>query len=272
MNHEAVPMGGPLPEEHTLPLRISKSEKRAEHDDSVVWDATVKDYEGIEKRIALKQVKRENFATPEEMHAEKTFYRFLKDFPGFGKFVPESMYFRARMTKDAEPQLFRIQPFIEGRAVDRMTDEELYRDPEVVRQLIEFIDDALAVLKTARDEKRLTPDFRHAIERSEPLRATIGGLLADPRHSGNIFVADQKNETGQRVFFVDTAPNAEERTHKNSEIYAREVVSRLEAAHFLLWKKKLEEMLKYNLQGIRYKEGMGLVINEDVKSPNKEKE
>ena len=168
------------------------------------------------------------------MYAEKTFYRFLKDFPGFGKFVPESMYFRARLTKDAEPQLFRIQPFIEGRAVDRMTDEELYRDPEVVKQLIEFIDSALAILKEARETKKLTPDFRHAIESSEPLRTTIGGLISDPRQSGNIFVADKSEEQGQRVFFVDAAPNVQERTDEGQENFAREVVGRLETGHFML--------------------------------------
>ena len=54
MNYEAMPMGVPLPEEHTLPLRISRSEKRAEHDDSVVWDATVKDYEGNREENRLK--------------------------------------------------------------------------------------------------------------------------------------------------------------------------------------------------------------------------
>lgn len=194
--------------------------------------------------IALKQVKREAFATPEAMRADKEFYEFLKSFPGFGKFVPETMYFKAQMTKDAAPQLFRLQRFMEGRAVDRMTDDELYRDPEVAMQLIGLIDGAFAILKEARENKRPTPDFRHAIESNEPLRTTIGGLLSDPRYSGNIFVSDKPNKSGQRVFFVDTGPNAQERTSKGQNVFACQVVGRLEGVNLKLWKKKLEGVLK----------------------------
>jgi hypothetical protein len=154
------------------------------------------------------------------------------------------MYFKAQMTKEAAPQFFRLQKFIEGRAVDRMADEGLYRDPAVVRQLLELIDGALAILKEAREQKKPTPDFRHAIESNEPLRTTIGGLLSDPRYSGNIFVSDVPNESGQRVFFVDTGPNAQERTSKGQDMYARQVVGRLEGANLTLWKRKLEKILE----------------------------
>ncbi len=237
-----MPAGEQISKAHTLPLRVGESEKGKEHDDSIVWKTAVQNPEGLEKMIALKQVKREEFATLEAMQADKEFYEFLKNFPSFGKFVPDTMYFKARMTKDAAPQLFRLQRFMEGRAVDRMTDEELYRDPEVVKQLLELIDAAFSILKEAREQKKPTPDFRHAIEDNEPLRTTIGGLLSDPRYSGNIFVNDQPDESGRRVFFVDTGPNAQERTSKSQDIYARQVVSRLEGINLKLWKKKLEEI------------------------------
>lgn len=238
------PEGTSLPEENMLPLKVGRSKKGPEHGDSTLWKVAAQKPEGVEKLIALKQVKREDFATPEAMRADKEFYEFLKNFPGFGKFVPDTMYFKAQMTKDAAPQLFRLQRFIEGRAADRMTDDELYHDPSVVRQLLELIDAALEILKEAREAKKPTPDFRHAIESNEPLRTTIGGLLSDPRYSGNIFVSDQPDESGQRVFFVDTGPNAQERTSKGQDTFAREVVGRLETGHFMLWKRKLEGILK----------------------------
>ncbi len=159
------------------------------------------------------------------------------------------MYFKAQMTRDSAPQLFRLQRFLEGRPVDRMADEELYRDPAVMRQLLEFIDGALAILKAAREQKALMPDFRHAIESDERLRITIGGLLLDPRYSGNIFITDQPDAHGERVFFVDTAPNAQERTSAAQDRLAREVIGRLETANFLLWKKKLESVLRKMPQG-----------------------
>jgi len=244
MKSESMAPGERLPEDNMLPLKVGESKKGPEHGDSTLWKVAAQNPEGIEKMIALKQVKREEFATPEAMRADKEFYEFLKEFPGFGKFVPDTMYFKAQMTKDAAPQFFRLQKFIEGRAVDRMADEELYRDPAVIQQLLELIDGALAILKEAREQKKPTPDFRHAIESNEPLRTTIGGLLSDPRYSGNIFVSDQPNESGQRVFFVDTGPNAQERTSKGQDMYAREVVSRLEGANLAFWKRKLERILK----------------------------
>ena len=227
-----------------LPLKVAESKKGPEHGDSTLWRVAAQNPEGLKKMIALKQVKKEEFATPEAMRADKEFYEFLKNFPGFGRFVPETMYFKAQMAKNSAPQLFRLQRFLGGRAADRMTDDELYHDPAVVQQLLELINNALEILKAAREEKKLTPDFRHAIENNEPLRTTIGGLLSDPRYSGNIFISDKPNESGQRVFFVDTGPNAQERTSKGQDKFAREVVGRLEGINFELWKRKLEGVLK----------------------------
>ena len=113
-----------------------------------------------------------------------------------------------------------------------------------MRELLEFIDGALAVLKEARETKRPTPDFRRFMESNQSFRAMIGGLLSDPRYSENIFISDKSDESGQRVSFVDTGPNAQERTSKGQDKFAREVVSRLEGINFELWKRKLEGVLK----------------------------
>jgi hypothetical protein len=244
MKFESMPSGTPLPKENTLPLRVGESKKGPEHGDSTLWKVVAQDPEGLGKMIALKQVKREEFATPEAMRTDKEFYEFLKSFPDFGKFLPGTMYFKAQMTKDAAPQFFRLQRFIEGRAVDRMTDDELYCDPAVVRQLLELIDGALEILRAAREAKKLMPDFRHAIESNESLRTKIRGLLSDPRYSGNIFVSEKPDESGQRVFFVDTGPNAKDRTRKGHEIFVREISSRIGETSFKHWKKELEKALK----------------------------
>jgi hypothetical protein len=80
-----------------------------------------------------------------------------------------------------------------------------------------------------------------SLESNEPFRTTIGGLLSDPRYSGNIFISDQPNESGRRVFFVDTGPNAQERTSKGQDVFARQVVGRLEEGNLGLWKRKLKK-------------------------------
>jgi hypothetical protein len=85
-------------------------------------------------------------------------------------------------------------------------------------------------------------------------------------------ISRNPDENGRRVFYIDAAPNTQERESKYQEVFAREVVSRFETGHMLLWKKKLEETLKYDLQGVRYEEGRGLIIDESVKSLKTEKE
>ncbi len=245
MKPEMVPSGDRLPEENALPLRVGESRKGPVHKDSALWKVAAQNPEGLERMIALKQVKREAFGTQEEAVADKKFYEFLKSSP-VGRFVPDTLFFRAKMTKDSpeKGQLFRVQRLIDGRSVDKIPDEELYRDPEVMRELLEFIDGALAVLKEARETKRPTPDFRRFMESNQSFRAMIGGLLSDPRYSENIFISDKSDESGQRVSFVDTGPNAQERTSKGQDKFAREVVSRLEGINFELWKRKLEGVLK----------------------------
>ena len=131
MKPEMVPSGDRLPEENALPLRVGESRKGPVHKDSALWKVAAQNPEGLERMIALKQVKREAFGTQEEAVADKKFYEFLKSSP-VGRFVPDTLFFRAKMTKDSpeKGQLFRVQRLIDGRSVDKIPDEELYRDPE----------------------------------------------------------------------------------------------------------------------------------------------
>lgn len=232
-----------LPKKNTLPLRIKDSEEHARGGDSTVWKTEVQDKEGLDKLIALKQVRQEVFASGDEMQKSKQFYEFLKNFPGFGKFVPDTLYFKARVTADSNPQAFCIQSFIGGERIDRIKDDELYKDPEVVRQLLEFIDAATQMLQTVRENKMPMPDLMRAPE-SSSVRVMLGGLATHPRYSSNIFLSDKPDENGQRIFFVDTGMNADVRTKKAWELYTRHVVGPIQELQLKNWKKKLEAVVK----------------------------
>jgi len=231
-----------LPEDNLLPLKIKESKKHAEHGEPTVWEVEAEDKKGQEKDIILKHVHKEEFALPKERKADREFYEFLKKSP-IGKFVPDTLHFIAQVTPDSPPQEFRIQQFIDGRPIDGISDEELYQNHEVVRQLLEFVYGATEMLQEARRNKTFQPDFRRAFEATNA-RAILGGLLSNPRYTKNIIIANKPDETGRQVFFVDTAVNAAERTIKREELLARHVVNPLEQFHFKGWRNKLEEVLK----------------------------
>lgn len=232
-----------LPEENTLPLRIKASEKIAEHGESTAWKVMAGTPEGRERLVALKEVRELKFANEAEMKKDRAFYDFLKNYPGFGKFVPETLHFKARATEESEPQLFRLQKYVEGKTIDKIKDVELYADPSVARQLLELADVSIKILDEARREKKLQPDFRRAMEYDTAL-AIIGGLISNPRYSKNIMIADKPDKDGERVFFVDVSPNWEERTSKLQEILVRKIVNPLEIMHLKRWKDKLEKILE----------------------------
>ena len=211
--------------------------------ESTVWKTLAQNKEGQDELIVLKQVRKEAFASEEEMQASQKFYSFLKNFPGLGKFIPDTLYFKARVTSDSNPQAFRLQHFIEGKPADKLKDEELYADPAVIRQLLEFIDIAIELLHTARENKTLAPDLMRTPEFSNT-RVMLGGLLADPRYSSNIFISNEPDKNGQRVFFVDTAANVDERTKKLFELFSRYVISHVEEYQLKRWKNNLEGILQ----------------------------
>jgi pimeloyl-ACP methyl ester carboxylesterase len=233
--------GPSIPESNTLPLNIKESEKLAEHGESTVWKVNITDSEKQERVVALKQVRKEEFATVEAMQADRNFYKALKD-SSLGKFVPDTLHFIAQVTPEHPAQGFRIQHLIDGKPIDEISDEELYRDPAVVCQLLEFTNGATEMLQSAQKEKTYQPDFRRAPD-GRNMRAAIGGLLSDPRYTKNIVIANEADEHGQRVFFVDTGVNAQERTVKREELLARYVVNPLERLHLKRWKRKLNDAL-----------------------------
>ncbi len=150
----------PVPEKNELPLRIKES-MGYEHQgrESAMWQATVADSEGQERLIALKQARREEFANPDVLRKSKEFYDFLKSFPHFAKFVPETLFFVARETKDDAPHAYRLQKMFEGKQIGSMTDEEIAKDPAMVRELIELIDASTEVFEEALKTDKPLPDY-----------------------------------------------------------------------------------------------------------------
>ncbi|MHB8860454.1 MAG: hypothetical protein ACYC48_01825 [Minisyncoccota bacterium] len=228
-----------IPEKHELPLNISGHKHIAESGESSVFGATVQDSEEKERNIALKQNRREAFASDEEMQKSKEFYEFLKAFPGFGKFVPDTLYFKARMTSADAPQAFAIQSLLKGRTLDEIPDAELYVDPEVVKQLLEFAHAAIDILQQTRQAGSLKPDFGVAGTASAEAQRE-GNTFGNSRFTTNVLVADAPDEQGRRVFFIDTGVNADERVDKTRQIVERQVMGRIREFNFNRWIKKLE--------------------------------
>jgi hypothetical protein len=231
-----------IPQENSLPLNIHKQEHVAESGESNVWKTGVQDSKSEERSIALKQVRRETFASDEEMQQSKKFYEFLKGFPEFGKFVPETLYFKARMTSADTPQAFIIQNLLRGKTIDEIPSDQLYKDHEVVRQLLEFARAAVHILQVTRQEGSAKPDFGTAgTAHSNAQRQ--GNLFGNSRYTTNLLISDQPDKNGQRVYFVDTGVNADERVSKPRQIVERQVMGRIREFNFKRWIKELENVL-----------------------------
>ena len=228
----------------TLPLNIKEGENFAEGGESKVWNIQTQNKDGTEQaHVALKESKREAFATEEEMKKSKEFYDFLKNFPGFGKFVPETLYFKAQETADPKdkPKSYCIQKFTPGERIDRLTDEIIYKDPVVVAQLLEFANVSIELLHTIKQNDIHTPDFMRTPEISN-MRVLFGALVFNPRYSSNIQIANEPDKNGQKVFFVDVGVNANARMKKGWEWHGRKVVNSIIESKFNAWKKKLEKI------------------------------
>lgn len=232
----------PLP--LTLPLNIEEGKVYAESGDSKVWGVQTAENERSADRpnIVLKEGHRESFATNEEMQRAKKFYEFLKNFPGFGKFVPDTLYFKAKETAEESPKAFCVQKFIKGERIDRLEDKALYDDPMIVNQLLELVNASIELLQTVRKNAANNPDFMRTPELNK-LHIMLGALALNPRYSGNIVIAEKPDENNQRVFFVDVGVNANERAKKGYEWYGRHAINFITEIQFKKWKKKLEKIL-----------------------------
>lgn len=189
-----------IPEDNELPLNIKASEKHAKGAETIVWKTLIQNQEAQDELIALKQIHREQFATDDEMQSSKRYYEFLKGSPEFGKFVPETLFFKARMSSHDKPQGYMLQRFSEGKSVDQMSDEELYDNLAVVQQLLEFAKAAAEILRESREKKMIKPDFA-ASSSAGKYAVFMANNLVNPRFSNNIIISDHPNEDGQQVFF-----------------------------------------------------------------------
>lgn len=227
-----------------LPINIESGKKHAEGGESEVWEVHTKSGEGANAdHIVLKISKDESFATDEEMQKAEDFYKFLKNFPGFGKFVPDTIYFKAQETEEDGPKAFCIQQFKIGERIDRLKDDVIYKDPEVIRQLLELANASIEIIHTVRENDGQYPDFMRTPEFNRDVRVMIGATVFNPRYSSNILITDKPDKSGQRVWFVDAGINANARRQKGWEWKRRHTVNSVVEKQFNIWKRKLEGIL-----------------------------
>jgi hypothetical protein len=215
-----------LPKDHQLPIDIQDSSLLAVGGRSKVWRVDVRNVEaadngtGVEKvdTVILKEILETRTKVGDVLRANQDFYDYLKSFPGFGKFVPETSHFKAKKTADSPEQVFHKQTFIDGTTLDKIKDKELYSNPKVVRQLLEFVTVMMELLKITRKEKLPRPDLL-LFPKSTDIRVIVGGLLANPRYTANVVIAKKPDKDGQYVFFVDTAQNVDERVRNIMGIF-----------------------------------------------------
>jgi hypothetical protein len=232
-----------IPKENLLPLKIEEQKPMVASGESDVWKAAVTDSKEQDRLIALKQVRREVFANDDEMRKSKAFYDYLKHAPGFGEFVPDTLYFKARLQEGDAPKAFILQEYIEGKTIDEISDEELYADRELVEQLLAFSKAAAEILHTTRNDGIAKPDFGTAESASSEAQKQ-GNMFGNSRFSNNILVSPKKAGNNRRVFFVDTGVNADERLNKVRQFAERHFMGRLREFNFNKWSQQLEAKLK----------------------------
>ena len=219
---------GSIHEKNELPLKITKSEPlRHQGIESVTFKVEVLDKNNEARLIALKKIKKEEFSGIEEMKKSKRFYDFLKNLPGFGKFVPDTAYFIARESSQDRPHGYMLQKLIKGKRLDELPDEELYADVELVKQLSEFIDAAINVFEQPSKEIGGTPDLY-----GNKLSANY---LFNPRHSSNVIISENPDEKGNRVFLVDTNRQIQQKSGIG-ESFQKYIGSKLQIKQLKRWK------------------------------------
>jgi len=227
---------GPIPEKNELPLRIIESEE-FEHQgmESTVAKVKVLDKDEQEKLIALKKVKREEFASVEEMKRAKEFYDYLKNLPGFSKFVADTIFLKAREIPGENPHAYRLQKLISGKRLDELTDEKLYSEPDLVAQLLEFIDAAINAFEQASKADMGSPDFYG--------NKMLANYFFNPRYSSNVVIADRPDETGNRIFLVDVSKQVQQASGIGKS-FQKHIGSKLQIAQLKKWRKIVERRLK----------------------------
>jgi hypothetical protein len=124
-----------------------------------------------------------------------------------------------------------------------LKDDVIYKDPEVVRQLLELIDASIKIIQVVRENDGQYPDFMRTPEFNGDVRVMLGAKFFNPRYSSNILVADQPDKSGQRIWFVDAGINANARRQKGWEWEKRHETNSTIEKKFNKWKIKLERIL-----------------------------
>jgi hypothetical protein len=228
-------MPKPLPAENELPLRIRGS-RASEHQgrESKLWAVRAADAGGEERAATLKQGVKTEFADLALMKENQKFYEFLKQHPDFGKFVVETLYFKARETAGDEPHAYRLQKAIEGKRLDELTDEELYGDKKLMERLLEFIDASIAIFKEAQATGNHMPDLYG----DKP----ASNYLFNPRFSSNVIISEKPDDKGRQIFFVDTSPNSQQVKGIGKE-FQKKIGGKFQIAQLENWKKEIMRLL-----------------------------
>jgi len=219
--------------QNELPLNVLESKEMEQQGiDTVVSKARVSGRNDKEEKIALKKVNREAFASEEKMKKSKEFYDYMKSMPDFGKFVADTLYFKAQETPEEGPRAYRLQKLIEGERIDNLADEALYKDQEIRENLLEFIDAAINAMEQTGKDGKGSPDFYGS--------KTSANLLFNPRYSSNIVIADKPDKNKNRIFLVDTAPQIQQEEGMG-KLFQKYIGSKLQIAQLRHWKKIIEK-------------------------------
>jgi hypothetical protein len=190
--------GGIDPSEHTLPFDIkSSSVLSTSGKESDVHLLEVKNGKDSTVPIVLKENRLAEFPTDQQMKKFKGFYDFIKNDSEFGKFVIDSSFIKAKRSPSEPVRSYVVQKPLSGRRVEALSDKELYADPEILPELLEFINASISIIKRAGEHDRKIPDLY------SDTRYFLGNFLHDPRYSGNIFISDRDPKNKQRVHFID---------------------------------------------------------------------
>ena len=183
----------------------------------------------------LKEVKREDFDSLTEAVASKKFYEFLKSNPKFAKFVPSTLYFVARMQEGKNAKSYRLQKEIVGKTIDSIPDEELYKDAELDKELLDCIDGLIELFEEQLESGGDLPDIYG--------KKVLPNLLFNPRHTTNIMVSETPDENGRRVFFVDTSKQSQGKTNAAVDWYQKNVGGPAQLMQLKRWREKVLESL-----------------------------
>lgn len=232
-----------LPQRDLLPFRVEESELHEQSGkESYVSKLTVKDQEGQDRQIALKENKKVELASLEEMVKLKEFYEFLKNNEKLGKFVIDSSFIKAQKSQGEPAKAFIVQKFIAGKRIEEMSDKELYSDRALVLELLEFVGACIEMLQESGNEPRKIPDLY------ADRRKILGNLLHNPRYTGNIVITGQTENLTQRVHFVDagslSGPGKEYGILKKL-LYPIDL--KLQLLQLKRWKQQLEKHSKNQL-------------------------